>query len=331
MNKNILEIEQKLSFYEKMLKIRFTEETAINLYSRNIIKGSMHTYIGEEAVAVGICSALDVRKGDAITSTHRGHGHFIAMGGEVKYMLSELLGKANGYCKGKGGSMHIADKDIGVYGANGIVAGGIAIACGLALANSLTNSDCVAVTFFGDGAANQGILYESMNMSSNWKLPVIFVCENNMYAQTTPARETLSGGSVSKRAEGFGIEGIDVDGNDVEKVYEIAKYAVDKARSKKLPTLIEAKTYRWKGHWVGDPEMYRTKEEVKEWILKCPIKNYEKKLIDIYGIEAKTLEMIKSKIALEVSSAEEFAISSKEPDIETLFDGIYTEGEIGIK
>lgn len=328
MNKNNNEIKQKLNFYEKMLRIRLAEETAINLYSRNIIRGSMHTYIGEEAVAVGICSALDIQKGDAITSTHRGHGHFIAMGGEVKYMLAELLGKSNGYCKGKGGSMHIADKDIGVYGANGIVGGGIAIACGLALANSLNANNGVAVTFFGDGASNQGILYESLNMSSIWKLPVIFVCENNMYAQTTPATMTLSGGSVSKRAEGFGIEGIDVDGNDVDKVYELAKYAVDKARLKKMPTLIEAKTYRWKGHWQGDPEMYRTKEEVKMWISKCPIKNYEKKLINNYGANIEDIEMINRKVALEIKSAEEFAILSKEPNLDSLFEDIYTEKEM---
>lgn len=328
MNKNNTEIKQKLNFYEKMLKIRLFEEKAIELFSRNIIRGSMHTYIGEEAVAVGICSALDIQKGDAITSTHRGHGHFIAMGGEVKYMLAELLGKANGYCKGKGGSMHIADKDIGVYGANGIVGGGIAIACGLALANSLNANNGVAVTFFGDGASNQGVLYESLNISSVWKLPVIFVCENNMYAQTTPAEMTLSGGSVSKRAEGFGIEGIDVDGNDVDKVYELAKYAVNKARLKKIPTLIEAKTYRWKGHWVGDPEMYRTKEEVKNWISKCPIKNYEKKLINNYRVNIEDIEMINSKVALEIKSAEQFAILIKEPNLDSLFEDIYTEKEM---
>ena len=327
MNKNNNEIKQKLNFYEKMLKIRLAEEKAIDLYSRNLIKGSIHTYIGEEAVAVGICSALDIQKGDAITSTHRGHGHFIAMGGGVKYILAELLGKSSGCCKGKGGSMHIADKDIGIYGANGIVGGGIAIACGLALANSLNNNDGVAVTFFGDGASNQGILYESLNISAIWKLPVIFVCENNMYAQTTPAEMTLAGGSVSKRAEGFGIEGIDVDGNDIEKIYELAKYAVDKARLKKMPTLIEAKTYRWKGHWQGDPEMYRTKEEVKMWVSKCPIKNYEKKLISDFEVNIEDIEIIKRKVENEVRSAEEFAILSKEPGIDALLENIYSEEE----
>lgn len=328
MNKNNKGINQKLNFYEKMLRIRLAEEAAIDLYSKNMIRGSMHTYIGEEAVAVGVCSALDIKKGDAITSTHRGHGHFIAMGGEVKYMLAELLGKSNGYCKGKGGSMHIADKDIGVYGANGIVGGGIAIACGLALANSLSDSGGIALTFFGDGAANQGILYESLNMSAVWKLPVIFVCENNMYAQTTPAKNTLSGCSVSKRAKGFDIEGIDVDGNDVEKVYELAKYAVDKARTKKMPTLIEAKTYRWKGHWIGDPEMYRTKEEIRDWVSKCPLKNYEKKLIDKYGVKIEDIEIIKRKLALEIKAAEQFAILSKEPDPDSLFEDLYSEKEM---
>lgn len=323
MTKDINKIKTKLEFYKKMLTIRLFEETSLRLYSKNIIRGSIHMYIGEEATAVGVCSALDASKGDGITSTHRGHGHFLAMGGEMKYMMAELLGKSTGYCKGKGGSMHIADKDIGVYGANGIVGGGIGIACGLALASVLKGENSVVVTFFGDGASNQGLLYESLNMSSIWNLPVIFVCENNMYAQTTPASYTLAGGSVSKRAAGFNIEGVSVDGNDVEKVYKVAKYAVGKARKEKRPTLIEAKTYRWKGHWQGDPETYRDKDEVKEWMKRCPIKNYEIKLIEKYGINSSDIEKIKNEVKEKIAEAEEFAISSSEPNIDTLLDDIY--------
>lgn len=312
-----------LSFYQKMLTIRLFEEKALELYARNEIKGSIHLYIGQEAVAVGVCSALDINKGDVITSNHRGHGHFVAMGGNIKYMMAELLGKSSGYCNGRGGSMHIADKDIGVYGANGIVGGGIAIACGLALSFVLKNSDGIAVTFFGDGASNQGVLYESLNLSSVWKLPVIFICENNSYAQTTPSSQTLAGGSVFKRAAGFDIEGIEVDGNDIEKVYETARYAVDKVRVYKNPILIEAKTYRFKGHWQGDPEVYRTREEVKKWMERCPVKNYEKKLVKKYSIDSQELEEIKNKVREEIFEAEKFALSSEEPAMNTLSQGIY--------
>jgi len=314
-------IEQKLEFYKKMVTIRKFEEKALELYSRNLIRGSIHMYIGQEAIAVGICSAL--KKGDMITSTHRGHGHIIAMGGDINRMMAELLGKSTGYCKGRGGSMHIADIDIGVYGANGIVGGGIPIASGLALASVMKGEDNVAVTFLGDGAANQGLLYESLNMSSIWNLPVLFVCENNLYAQTTPSKYTLAGGSIAKRAVAFNIEGIEVDGNDVERVYEVGTYAIDKARSKKRPTLIEAKTYRWKGHWQGDPEPYRTKEELREWMEKCPIKVYKDRLIKEFGVDKKEIEDIENSVEMEVAGAEKFAISSTEPDKSKLLEDIY--------
>lgn len=314
----------KLIFYEKMLKIRNFELKALELYSKNMIKGSIHPYIGEEAIAVGVCSALEIKKGDGITSTHRGHGHYLAMGGDLNLMMAELLGKFTGCCKGKGGSMHIADIDVGIYGANGIVGGGIPIACGLSLASILKGKDSVSVTFFGDGASNQGVLYESLNMASIWNLPVIFVCENNKYAQTTPASQTLAGGSVASRSNGFNIEGIKVDGMDVEKVYEVAKNAIDKTRVEKRPILIEAETYRFKGHWQGDPEMYRSKEEVKDWMKKDPIKIYENKLIKKYNIDLKVIENIKKKVGKEILDAEEFAMSSPEPPGDSLYKDIYS-------
>lgn len=317
------EIKNKIFAYESMIKIRLFEEKALELYNQNLIKGSLHTYIGQEAIAVGVCLALDIKKGDGIISNHRGHGHFIAMGGDIKLMISELLGKVTGYCKGKGGSMHIADIDIGIYGANGIVGGGIPIACGLALALKLKQQDGVAVSFFGDGAANQGVFYESLNLSSVWKLPVVFICENNLYSQTTPIVETLAGGSVVDRISGFNMEGLEVDGNDIEKVYKTSKYAIDKARSKKVPILIEAKTYRWKGHWQGDPEVYRKKEEVEIWKKKCPIEKYENKLIRKYGYDYSKLKKLKDKTAKVLNEAVEFAIKSKEPNKKTLMEDIY--------
>ena len=317
-------LDQKLEFYRKMLTIRLFEEKALELFSKGLIMGSIHVYIGEEAVAVGFCSAL--KSGDNITSTHRGHGHVIAMGGEIDKMMAELLGRATGYCKGRGGSMHIASKDIGVYGSNGIVAGGIPIACGLALSYKMKKEDKIALTFFGDGAANEGVLYESLNLSSVWNLPIVFVCENNLYAQTTPALITLAGGSVAKRASGFNIESLETDGNDIEKVYEVAEYAIDKARSEKRPLLIEAKTYRFKGHWQGDPEVYRTKEEVEKMkAKKDPIKLYKQKLIEKYNYDSKKIETIEKEVKLYIKEAEQFAIESPQPDIKNLFENIYSE------
>jgi len=314
----------KLIFYEKMLKIRNFELKALELYSKNLIRGSMHSYIGEEAIAVGVCSALEIKKGDGITSNHRGHGHYLAMGGDLNLMMAELLGKFNGCCKGKGGSMHIADIDVGIYGANGIVGGGIPIACGLSLASTLKGKDSVSATFFGDGASNQGVLYESLNMASIWNLPVIFICENNKYAQTTPASQTLAGGSVAGRSNGFNIKGIKVDGMDIEKVYEVAKNAIDKTRVEKRPILIEAETYRFKGHWQGDPEMYRSKEEVNDWMKRDPIKIYENELIKKYNIDLKVIENIKKKVEKEILDAEEFAMSSPEPPEDSLYEDIYS-------
>lgn len=314
----------EMELYRKMLLIRLFEEKALQLYSRSLIRGSTHMYIGQEAVAVGICGALDVSKGDAITSHHRGHGHFIAMGGDVKRMMAELLGKATGYCHGKGGSMHIADRDLGVYGANGIVGGGIAMGCGLALGAVLRREPSVAVTFFGDGAANEGILYESLNLASIWDLPVLFVCENNQYAQTTPAAEMLAGGSVARRADGFNVEGIELDGNDLETVYATAKTKIDEMRTLHRPVLIEAKTYRWRGHWQGDPEVYRSKDEVLSWMKKCPIARFAEHLTTEHGIAKDALETVENEVVATIEDAEAFALASAEPDVNTLLDDIYT-------
>lgn len=321
---NLQDINFKLRLYKKMLLIREFENTALSLYSKDLIRGSIHVYIGEEAIAVGICSNIDVSKGDCITSTHRGHGHVLAMGADIRAMMAELLGRETGLCKGRGGSMHIADVDLGVYGANGIVGAGIPIACGLALASSYMEKDFVSVTFFGDGAANEGVLYESFNLASAWNLPVVFVCENNLYAQTTPAKETHSVLDIKSRASSFGIESIKIDGNDVEEVYKISGNIIEKARKEKKPKFIEAATYRFKGHWQGDPEVYRERDELKYWMQnRCPINNYKNKLIEDFKVSIENISKIEKEVKLEIEAAEKFAVESKETDKETLLDNIY--------
>ena len=307
-----------------MLLIREFENGALDLYSKNLIKGSIHLYVGQEATATGICSNLSIKKGDTITTTHRGHGHIIALGGDVNKMMSELLGKKTGLCKGRGGSMHIADTSIGVFGANGIVGAGIPIAAGIAFASNYMEKDFISVTFFGDGASNQGVLYESMNMASAWGLPVLFVCENNLYAQTTPSKGTTAGKDLKSRAESFDIKSVKINGNDVEEVFDTSGEVIEEIRKKRKPFFIEATTYRLKGHWQGDPEVYRSKNEVNDWAEnKCPIKSFKEKLISIYKVPAEKISEIEKEIREEISRAKEFAIKSEFPDKNELLDFLY--------
>ena len=316
----------KLKLYKEMFLIREFEYGALDLYSSNHIKGSMHLYTGEEAVAVGVCNNLKTAQGDCITSTHRGHGHVIAMGADVRLVMAELLGKETGLCKGRGGSMHVSDVELGIYGANGIVGAGIPIACGLAFYSTYKNENSVAVTFFGDGASNEGVLYESLNLAGIWNLPVIFICENNLYAQTTLALETHSVLDVSGRAASFGIESIRIDGNDIEEVFKKSGELIEKARIEKKPKFIEALTYRFRGHWQGDPEAYRTREEVKSWEKnKCPIRTYRKKLIEKYDINNESIEKIENEVRTRIEQAKYFAIVSPEPKVESLMDNIYSQ------
>ena len=313
MEKNqTIKINMKLCLMRTMLLIRGFENVALELFAKNLIRGSIHLYNGQEAIATGICKNLDIKKGDCITTTHRGHGHVVAMGADIKKMMAELLGKETGLNKGRGGSMHIADKSRGVYGANGIVSGGVSIACGLAFASVYNNDDSVAVAFFGEGAANEGVIYESLNLSVIWGLPVIFVCENNGYAQTTPARDTQATLEIRTRAEGFGINSILVDGNNVEEVYIESGKIIEWVRKEKKPFFIEAKTYRLKGHWQGDPEIYRSKKETERWAQeKCPIKNYEDRLIKDYKVDPEEISKIREQVKNEIEQAKEFAINSK--------------------
>jgi TPP-dependent pyruvate/acetoin dehydrogenase alpha subunit len=262
--------EQQRQMLRQMQTIRRFEERASDDYHGGAIYGVVHCYIGEEAVAVGVCAALN--RDDQIISTHRGHGHCIAKGADLNRMMAELYGRETGYCKGKGGSMHIADFGIGMLGANGIVAGGISIVTGAGLAAQLDGKGRVAVSFFGDGASNAGPFHESLNIAAAWKLPVIFVCENNLYAAQTSAAETHAHKDIAARAHGYGIPGVIVDGNDVLAVYGAATKAVARARAGEGPTLIECKTYRWRRHTerVNQPD-FRPEHEIEVWLKKDPI------------------------------------------------------------
>jgi pyruvate dehydrogenase E1 component alpha subunit len=303
--------ETMLRMYKTMLKIREFDSRINELLKQGLMFGFSHQYIGEEAVAVGSCDAINTD--DYITSTHRGHGHCIAKGARLDKMMAELMGRKTGYCKGKGGSMHIADIEVGNLGANGIVGGGIPIAVGAALKAKLKKTGQVAISFFGDGASNQGVLHESMNLASIWKLPVIFLCENNKYGMTMSVKKSINIENIAERAKGYGIPGIIIDGNDVEEVYNAVKEAAERARRGEGPTMIEAKTYRWKGHSTNDLCVYRTEDEVEEWKKKCPIKRLKDKLLKI-GVGENELSSIEEAVKQELKEAEDFAINSPYPD-----------------
>lgn len=314
--------ENLLWMYETMVKIRVFEENVEKLFLAGEIPGFVHLYIGEEAIATGVCANL--RKDDYIESTHRGHGHTIAKGADIKRAMAEIFGKNTGLCKGKGGSMHIADFSVGMLGANGVVGGGFTLAVGAGLAIKMQKRDNVSVVFFGDGAANRGTFHEAANMAAIWKLPVIFVCEMNQWASTTPYSTTTSVENIADRARAYNMPGVIVDGNDVLAVYEATKEAVERARKGGGPSLIEAKTYRIKGHFVGDPELYRTKEEVMKVFNETdPIKRFEKLLKENEIISNEDIENIRNKINEEIKEAIDFAKESPYPEPQELFEDLY--------
>ncbi len=314
--------EKAFEIYRTMVRIRKFDTVIIQLYADGEIPGFIHLYIGEEAVAAGVCAAL--RKTDYITSTHRGHGHCIAKGGRLDYMMAELFGRKTGYCKGKGGSMHIADLDIGILGANGIVSGGIPIAVGAGVGIQYKNEDNVSVAFFGDGATNVGQFHEACNLASTWNLPVIFICENNQYAQTTPLADHQSIKDVAKRALAYDMKSMIVDGNDVVEVYRKTCEAVQRARQGGGPTFVECKTYRWRGHWEGDPQPYRTQKEVEVWKKRCPIARFRKFVTENNLIKPEDLDIIENKIDTELQKAIEFARKSPHPAPAEALDDVYT-------
>jgi len=314
---------QLLEMYKTMIKIRLVETKVLKLFEQSEMPGFIHSYIGEEAVAAGICFNLNQK--DMITSTHRGHGHLIAKGCKLDLFFAELYGKSTGYCKGKGGSMHVADLDLGILGANGIVGAGAPIASGAALSIKMKNENNVAVAFVGDGAVNIGPFHESLNLASVWALPVIFVVENNGFADFIRTEEHLNIDKISKRAEAYGMPGYTVDGNNVEEVYEISKDAILNAKNGKGPTLIECVTYRHRGHYEGDPQPYRTKEEVDEWKKKDPIKLTEKILLDNKILNNEIINSITNEINIEIEDAVNFAKNSLEPELKESLEDIYTD------
>jgi pyruvate dehydrogenase E1 component alpha subunit len=311
---------EDIEMYKKMLEIRKFEEKVYDLFTQNLIPGTMHLYMGEEAVAVGVCAALTPN--DFITSTHRGHGHCIAKGASLTKMMAEIFGKKTGYCKGKGGSMHITDKNIGMLGANAVVGGAIPIAVGAGLSCKLKYPERVTACFFGDGASNQGTFHEGINMASVWGLPVIFVCENNLYAMGTRQSMVMKIEDISQRAAGYGIPGVTVDGNDVMAVYEEAHKAVTRARKGEGPTLLECKTYRHKGHSRFDPAKYRPREEVDEWMARDPVESFREKLLD-KGIPEEFLHKIESTVESEIEEAVEFAQESPLPEPEDALKDVW--------
>ena len=308
--------------YRKMAEIRLFEEHVWDVYTRGLMPGLAHLYIGEEGVAVGACSAL--RDEDYITSTHRGHGHCLAKGGKLDRMMAEIMGKETGYCRGKGGSMHIADMSVGILGANGIVGGSFGIATGAGLSAKMRGTDQVTACFFGDGASNQGILLETVNMAVIWNLPVIYICENNQYGEHTPFEKVTGVKNIVDRADGLGLEGVSVDGSDVLAVYDVVGKAVDKARQGKGPTFIEAITYRYRGHHVGDAATYRTKKELDFWMEnRDPITLLSKHMIKNKVATQKDLDALYEQINQEVLDAIEFGKDAPLPPPEQAFEDLY--------
>jgi len=307
---------QIIEFYQTMAAIRHFEEIAIELYKEGLLGGSYHSYVGQEAVATGVCSVL--RREDYITTTYRGRGQHLAKGADPVRLFAEMLGRTGGYCRGKGGPMHIADLETGILGANGIVGAGVPITAGAALSAQMSGDGRVAATFFGDGAMNQGVVSETFNLAALWNLPAVFICENNLYAEMTPLRDSVKNQNLAERAAAFGIKVESVDGNDVEAVFQTTQSLVEHAREGGGPVFLEAKTYRLHGHMFGDSESYRTKEEVAEWRTRDPIQRCEKQLLK--EISTDKLQSINTEIRQRLEQAASKARKFPEPsaaEIET--------------
>lgn len=313
---------QKLvEMYRTMVRIRLFEERVSKEFAAGNIPGFVHLYIGEEAVATGACANLHPT--DYITSTHRGHGHLIAKGGRTDLMMAELFGRKTGYCHGKGGSMHIADTELGILGANGIVGGGIPIAGGAALSAQMRGTDQVVICFLGDGASNRGTFHEGVNMAACWDLPVVYVIENNLYAEKTRITDTARVANLADRASAYGIPDVTVDGNDVIAVYEAVHEAVARARKGRGPTLIECKTYRWHGHYEGDRQTYKPKVEVEEWQKRDPIPLFRRKIVEMGTITRHGAEQIDREVAEEIENAVKFARESPFPSPEETLQDVF--------
>jgi pyruvate dehydrogenase E1 component alpha subunit len=315
-------------FFRLMTLIREFELRAIAERRGGLIPGFIHSCVGQEATAVGACLAL--KPGDMITSTHRGHGHLIGKGGDPRYMMAELAARSPGYCLGRGGSLHISDYNLGILGANGIVGGGIPIAVGAALAFSIRKQPLVSLAFFGDGATNEGAFHEAANEAGVWKLPVIFFCENNLYGEGTPQSKQAAVTDLSVRAASYGFPGVIVDGNDVLAVYDATLKAAERARSGEGPTFIEAKTYRQRGHYEGDPQVYRSVEEIEAWKRKDPIPAFRKRLMVSGVFTDADLEEIEGSVIMQLNDAVSFAANAPKPELKDALAGVYADTHNGL-
>jgi acetoin:2,6-dichlorophenolindophenol oxidoreductase subunit alpha len=315
--------DQLAGLYYRMWLIRYFDEAARSLFMQNMLRGTTHTYTGEEAVAVGACAALN--RTDTITSTHRGHGHCLAKGGDPRRMMAELLGRSTGYCKGKGGSMHIADFDLGILGANGIVGGGIGLATGAAYSADVLGDGRVTICFFGDGASNQGILSEVANMAVLWKLPIVYLCEENQYAEFSPTRPFIGVERLELKAQAWGMPAMTADGNDILAVYEAACAAVARARAGEGPTFLVAHTYRIEGHTVGDPLTYRPKEEAALWKSseRDPISRYASVMASDLGFDRAEIDALRLRARADIDDAIEYAKASPEPELTSLWEDVF--------
>lgn len=323
-NKGVFVMDTKLmmKFYETMVKIRKFELKANELFLANKLPGFLHLYPGEEAIATGVCSAL--RTTDYITSTHRGHGHLIAKGGDITKMFAELYGRQDGYCKGKGGSMHISDIDLGILGANGIVGAGIPIAVGAAFACKYKGLDSVAVSFFGDGASNRGTFHEGLNMAAAYQLPAVFICENNHYGISVSQDVSTSVKYIADRAAAYSMPGVTVDGNDVIAVYEAASRAIESARNGEGPSIVECLTYRQMGHFVGEPDRYRSEKEKTAGLASDPIPRFEKKMLEA-GFTQEDLRKVRDNIDEQIAQAVKDAEAAPYPPVEALLTDVYAD------
>lgn len=320
--------DKLLHLYRQMLLVREFELRAIAERRAGLIPGFIHSCVGQEATAVGACAALE--PADVITSTHRGHGHLVAKGGDPKYMMAELAARTTGYCGGKGGSLHMSDFNLGILGANGIVAGGIPIAVGAGLAFQQRKEPRVALSFFGDGATNEGAFHEALNLAGLWKLPVIFFCENNLYGEGTPQARQAPVADLAIRASSYAMPGVTVDGNDVLAVYEATLAAVERARAGGGPTLIEGKTYRQRGHYEGDPMVYRSKAEMEEWKRRDPVSGFRVRLLAEAGIPEADVVAAEQAVQAALDEAVAFAAASPKPAPETALAGVYGETHGGL-
>lgn len=311
------------SLYKTMLTIRQFEMRVSKCFAKGQVQGFVHLCVGQEATAAGVCANLT--KDDFISSTHRGHGHIISKGADIKTMMAELFGRESGYCHGKGGSMHISDTSIGVLGANGIVGGGFNLAAGAALACKRKKPGNIVVCFFGDGSSNEGSWHEAMNIAGIWKLPILFVCENNLYGISSRIDRAMAVENVSDRAASYGMDRIIADGNDVFEVNRTAEKAIKYVREGKGPMFLEYKTYRQRGHFEGEPEVYRPKEEIEEWMGRDPIKNCERFIKENRILTDKEMEEIKEDVAKSIEEAVKYAADSPFPDVSLAVEDVYTD------